>query len=657
MVPSFRQIIILFIFSTLTALFIKSASSQDLNSMSANYYIHHNCSSEDGQFDQGSEYQTNLYYLLSNLTSNSGSTKFYNFSIGENQNKVYGLYLCYYGIDTQLCQNCVQTAQNRILQDCTSNAEAIVWYSLCMLRYANRSIFATNDVSRYHLFKAGPAKYGQYNQKMSQTFISLFDVASSGCLSMASAVTLSILEVNLFLTPQVDCTPDLSKDDCRSCLRTALSRFQTQGHQIGILVQPSCRLVNVFFDLASLLPSGTHFFCLYLKCIQVWYNHKCFLRIVSGRVAFVLRSNEIQPYVTPIRVTSGITAIALTMVAIFIYCMKKRKIAKKPIGLEEIESMENLHIGLDTIKAATGNFSEASKLGQGGFGIVYMGTLGDGQAVAIKRLSNASGQGIREFKTEACLAAKLQHNNLVKVYGYCLEKNEMLLVYEFVPNKSLDRFLFDAKRGAYLKWDTRYKIIVGIARDGEMNPKIADFGLAKLFGGDQTQGNTSRIAGTFGYMAPEYVVSGHISIKSDIFSYGVILLEIVSGLRNRGSNLDEVNLVSYVSSILSEIQDLSLNYNSSIAHASVAVEFLALENNYSTIDVERCIHVGLLCTQDDPSKRPNMASVLIMLNTELRVELSSPTPPLGFPYEHETAVLSESLRIPVEDVITELSPR
>ncbi|KAL2927773.1 Cysteine-rich receptor-like protein kinase 19 [Bienertia sinuspersici] len=619
MVPSFRQIIILFIFSTLTALFIKSASSQDLNSMSANYYIHHNCSSEDGQFDQGSEYQTNLYYLLSNLTSNSGSTKFYNFSIGENQNKVYGLYLCYYGIDTQLCQNCVQTAQNRILQDCTSNAEAIVWYSLCMLRYANRSIFATNDVSRYHLFKAGPAKYGQYNQKMSQTFISLFDVASSGCLSMASAVTLSILEVNLFLTPQVDCTPDLSKDDCRSCLRTALSRFQTQGHQIGILVQP----------------------------IRVT-NKKLYMGI---------------------GVTSGITAIALTMVAIFIYCMKKRKIAKKPTGLEEIESMENLHIGLDTIKAATGNFSEASKLGQGGFGIVYMGTLGDGQAVAIKRLSNASGQGIREFKTEACLAAKLQHNNLVKVYGYCFEKNEMLLVYEFVPNKSLDRFLFDAKRGAYLKWDTRYKIIVGIARgllylhedsspkiihrdlkpsnillDGEMNPKIADFGLAKLFGGDQTQGNTSRIAGTFGYMAPEYVVSGHISIKSDIFSYGVILLEIVSGLRNRGSNLDEVNLVSYVWKLWSEGNQLNLVDT-------------ALENNYSTIDVERCIHVGLLCTQDDPSKRPNMASVLIMLNTELRVELSSPTPPLGFPYEHETAVLSESLRIPVEDVITELSPR
>ncbi|KAL2902751.1 Cysteine-rich receptor-like protein kinase 19 [Bienertia sinuspersici] len=613
MVPSFRQIIILFIFSTLTALFIKSASSQDLNSMSANYYIHHNCSSEDGQFDQGSEYQTNLYYLLSNLTSNSGSTKFYNFSIGENQNKVYGLYLCYYGIDTQLCQNCVQTAQNRILQDCTSNAEAIVWYSLCMLRYANRSIFATNDVSRYHLFKAGPAKYGQYNQKI------LFRVLINGF-----GCNIKYLEVNLFLTPQVDCTPDLSKDDCRSCLRTALSRFQTQGHQIGILVQPSCRLVNVFFDLASLLPSG---------------------------------------------VTSGITAIALTMVAIFIYCMKKRKIAKKPIGLEEIESMENLHIGLDTIKAATGNFSEASKLGQGGFGIVYMGTLGDGQAVAIKRLSNASGQGIREFKTEACLAAKLQHNNLVKVYGYCLEKNEMLLVYEFVPNKSLDRFLFDAKRGAYLKWDTRYKIIVGIARgllylhedsspkiihrdlkpsnillDGEMNPKIADFGLAKLFGGDQTQGNTSRIAGTFGYMAPEYVVSGHISIKSDIFSYGVILLEIVSGLRNRGSNLDEVNLVSYVWKLWSEGNQLNLVDT-------------ALENNYSTIDVERCIHVGLLCTQDDPSKRPNMASVLIMLNTELRVELSSPTPPLGFPYEHETAVLSESLRIPVEDVITELSPR
>ncbi|KAK9681699.1 hypothetical protein RND81_10G021100 [Saponaria officinalis] len=234
--------------------------------------------------------------------------------------------------------------------------------------------------------------------------------------------------------------------------------------------------------------------------------------------------------------------------------------------------MESLHFEFDAIRSATNNFSATNKLGQGGFGIVYMGTLTDGQAVAVKRLSNTSGQGIREFKTEACLAAKLQHKNLVKLFGFCLERNEMLLVYEFVPNKSLDRYLFDPKRSAYLKWQTRYKIVVGIARgllylhedsrpkiihrdlkpsnvllDGEMSAKIADFGMAKLFGGDQTHGNTSRVAGTFGYMAPEYGTTGHFSVKSDIFSYGVILLEILSGMRNNSSDpeIQDENLLNY----------------------------------------------------------------------------------------------------------------
>ncbi|KAL2903509.1 Cysteine-rich receptor-like protein kinase 14 [Bienertia sinuspersici] len=652
MVPIFRPVIFLVCLTFTAVLLLESASCQDLRSITTNFYIHGNCS-DDGQIDQGSEYQTNLYYLLSNLTSNSGSQRFYNFSTGENPNKVYGLYLCYYGIDDQLCQNCIQDAANAILKNCTSSVEAIEWYSLCMLRYANRSIFSINDVSKYHILRAGAAEYGQFNQRLSHKFISLFDGASSSCSSSGSAATVSFLEGNLLMAAQVDCTPDLSQSDCRSCLQTGLGRYQTEGHQFGMLLQPSCALSHVFIGAEILSPAEP--------------NKKLYMGI---------------------GISSGTAAIALTLIAVLIYCLRKRKVAKKPSGLEEIESMENLHIELDAIKAATGNFSEDNKLGQGGFGIVYMGTLGDGEAVAVKRLSNASKQGIREFKTEACLAAKLQHNNLVKVYGFCLEKDEMLLVYEFMPNKSLDRLLFDAKRGAYLTWETRYKIIVGIARgllylhedsspkiihrdlkpsnillNGEMNPKIADFGMAKLFGGDQTQGNTSRIAGTLyllkhineflnitlcsGYMAPEYIASGHISIKSDIFSYGVILLEIVSGLRNRclDPDVQEENLLTYAWKLWNEGNHLKLVDTT-------------LGNNFSSGDIERCIHVGLLCTQEDPSKRPNMTSVLIMLNNQLNIELPSPTSPPVFPYKFETTAASHgSVDIPVEDVITELSPR
>uniref|UniRef100_A0A803N944 Uncharacterized protein n=1 Tax=Chenopodium quinoa TaxID=63459 RepID=A0A803N944_CHEQI len=562
-----------------------------------NVYINGSCSNR--KFEQGGVYQTNLYYLLSNLTSNSDTRKFHNFTTGERPNTVYGLYLCNSGADNQLCRDCIKAASEGILQTCPSSVEAIVWYPLCMLRYANHSIFSINDVNPYFPLIFGPTKYSQFNQQLSNAFIGLFNVASAGCLSLASASTVSQLPGNMLLTSSVDCTPDLRPSDCRSCLQTALGRLHTQGQQYGMILQPSCRLTYTFTETSIFLPKG----------------------------------------------------------------------------LEEIESMENLQIDFETIKSATYNFSDSNKLGQGGFGIVYMGTLADGQAVAIKRLSNASGQGIREFKTEACLAAKLQHKNLVKLFGFCLERDEMLLVYEFVPNKSLDRYLFDAKRGALLKWETRYKIIVGIARgllylhedscpkiihrdlkpsnillDGEMNPKIADFGMAKLFGGDLTQGNcTSRIGGTFGYMAPEYTRTGHFSSKSDIFSYGVILLEIISGNRCLDiNNAQGENLLSYAWRLWNEGAHLNL------------VDSALGKNDFSKDEVERCIQVGLLCTQEDPDKRPNMASVLIMLNTQLNISMTLPFPPPILPYykqEKSADLLGSSGVNPMEDIMTELSPR
>ncbi|KAF2317378.1 hypothetical protein GH714_020996 [Hevea brasiliensis] len=212
---------------------------------------------------------------------------------------------------------------------------------------------------------------------------------------------------------------------------------------------------------------------------------------------------------------------------------------------------------LSTILAATNSFSPANKLGQGGFGVVYKGKLSNGKEVAVKRLSKDSGQGIDEFKNEVLLIAKLQHQNLVKLLGCCIQGEEPMLVYEYMPNKSLDSFLFNETRRSILDWRKRFDIIVGIARgilyihqdsrlkiihrdlktsnillDEEMNPKISDFGLARIFKGDQTHEKTNRIVGTFGYMSPEYVVFGKFSTKSDVFSFGIILLEIITGKRN-----------------------------------------------------------------------------------------------------------------------------
>ncbi|OIT33218.1 g-type lectin s-receptor-like serinethreonine-protein kinase [Nicotiana attenuata] len=218
------------------------------------------------------------------------------------------------------------------------------------------------------------------------------------------------------------------------------------------------------------------------------------------------------------------------------------------------------YIHLETILAATDNFSNANKLGQGGFGPVYKGIFPGQTEIAVKRLSTHSGQGIDEFKNEVTLIAKLQHRNLVRLSGYCINTTEQILLYEYMPNKSLDTFIFHGERCQLLDWEKRYDIILGIARgiaylhhdsrlriihrdlkasnvllDEEMNPKISDFGLARIVEGKGTEANTKKVVGTYGYMSPEYALDGLFSIKSDVFSFGVVLLEIVSGRRNTGT--------------------------------------------------------------------------------------------------------------------------
>eukprot|EP00257_Ricinus_communis_P026367 XP_025013781.1 G-type lectin S-receptor-like serine/threonine-protein kinase At4g03230 [Ricinus communis] len=234
---------------------------------------------------------------------------------------------------------------------------------------------------------------------------------------------------------------------------------------------------------------------------------------------------------------------------------------------DESKAIDVPFFDLESISAATNKFSNANKLGQGGFGPVYKATYPGGEAIAVKRLSSCSGQGLEEFKNEVVLIAKLQHRNLVRLLGYCVEGNEKMLLYEYMPNKSLDSFIFDRKLCVLLNWEMRYNIIVGIARgllylhqdsrlriihrdlktsnillDEEMNPKISDFGLARIFGGKETAANTNRVVGTYGYIAPEYALDGLFSFKSDVFSFGVVVLEIISGKRNTGFYQPEKSL-------------------------------------------------------------------------------------------------------------------
>ncbi|KAL8112915.1 hypothetical protein AgCh_020286 [Apium graveolens] len=296
------------------------------------------------------------------------------------------------------------------------------------------------------------------------------------------------------------------------------------------------------------------------------------------------------------------------------------------------------HFSFSSISAATNNFSPENKLGEGGFGPVYKGNLIDGNSVAVKRLSQRSGQGLQELRNETVLIAKLQHRNLVRIVGCCIEQDEKILIYEYLPNKSLDLFIFDPSKQFLLDWSRRVQIIEGIAQgllylhkhsrlrivhrdmkasnillDDEMNPKISDFGMARIFGEDELQANTNRIVGTYGYMSPEYAMEGLFSVKSDVFAFGVLLLEILSGKKNTGfRDSDCLSLLGYAWGLWKTERVLDL-IDSNLELPS---SFLPL----------RYIHVGLLCVQESPADRPTMSDVIAMFSNEL-IQLSSPNRP------------------------------
>uniref|UniRef100_A0A8I6WWJ4 Receptor-like serine/threonine-protein kinase n=2 Tax=Hordeum vulgare subsp. vulgare TaxID=112509 RepID=A0A8I6WWJ4_HORVV len=285
----------------------------------------------------------------------------------------------------------------------------------------------------------------------------------------------------------------------------------------------------------------------------------------------------------------------------------------------------------ETIRAATGGFHPENEIGRGGFGIVYKGQMQDGQKIAVKKLStNNRVQGMKEFKNDVDLIARLQHRNLVRLLGCCIHYSDRILVYEYMSNKSLDNFIFDLRRRATLSWKTRMDIILGVARgllylhqdsrhtmihrdlkaanvllNGEMVAKISDFGIAKLFSNiDDNQDSTvtERIVGTFGYMAPEYAMDGMVSFMQDVYSFGVLLLEIVSGRRNQRN----FNLIAHAWKLFEENKSLKLldpTVRDDCSHEELE-------------QAATCIQVGLLCVQESPSQRPQMAVVIPMLSQQ-----------------------------------------
>ncbi|WCJ20318.1 cysteine-rich RLK (RECEPTOR-like protein kinase) 25 [Euphorbia peplus] len=581
-------------------------------------------------FTENSSYAVNLNQTLSSLISNSNRTiGFYKTSAGQGPNDVFGLFLCRGDASIAQCQTCVANGTDGIRRRCPDRVEAVIWYDFCLLRYSNGSLDSMADRPVAYVWSGQNISYqARFNDVLAS---GMREAATAAAMAADGEKKFAVKEVNFTafqtLYNLAQCTPDLSAGACIQCLDKAISQLPRccNGITGGRVLMPSC---NIRYD------------------VFMFYNVSATLPEILSPPPFpvVLPPPPPSPSLAEssggISTTTIVAVVAPISVSVLLFCLGcifHRKRAKKKsntvpgdaTGTDEITTVESLQVDLDTIQVATNNFSEDNKLGQGGFGAVYKGLLPNRQEIAVKKLSVGSLQGSREFKNEVLLLAKLQHRNLVRLIGFCLEGEEKILVYEYVPNKSLDFFLFDEEKRGQLYWSRRYKIVGGIARgilylhedsrlriihrdlkasnillDSDMNAKISDFGMARMFVVDQTQGNTSRIVGTYGYMSPEYAMHGQFSVKSDMYSFGVLVLEIICGKKN--SSLYQIdgayNLVSYVWRHWRE---------------GTQVEVLdpILAYSYSRNEVLRCIQIGLLCVQEDPADRPTMATVVLMLNS------------------------------------------
>ncbi|KAF3451652.1 hypothetical protein FNV43_RR07748 [Rhamnella rubrinervis] len=582
-----------------------------------------NCNDDAGYFTNTSIYNQNLINLLSSFSSDTHNNfGFYNSSLGQNPNdKVNAIALCRGDVVPNECRDCLNETSRRVFENCPNRKEAIIWGERCLVRYSNSSIFFTKQDVPIRLLPSphASANAQQYKQTLNPLVEHLRINAASGNSSSKFAFGYRKVSDGEDIFALVQCTPDLSERDCSDCLENSTLQIPAccGGKSGGRILKPSCTLR-------------------YEK--ESFYNESTVGGGPQGGTGKRNTSRTVLIIVIPC-----VIAVILIILGICISFFKTRKPKKKLLTSEEIGSMESLQYDFSTIRAATDYFSESNKLGEGGFGAVYKGRLSDGRYIAVKRLSKISQQGDLEFKNEVILVAKLQHRNLVRLLGFCLENSERLLIYEFVPNASLDNFIFDPINRSHLHWDRRYKIIRDIARgilylhedsrlriihrdlkpsnillDAEMNPKISDFGMARIFGVDQTRGNTSRIVGTYGYMSPEYAMHGQFSIKSDVYSFGVLIFEIISGKRNSSfyqSDCDE-DLLSYAWKLWKE-------------GAPSALADPTLRDSYSENEVRRCIHLGLLCVQEDPNDRPTMESIVMMLNS-YSVTLPVPRQPAFF---------------------------
>ncbi|CAM0149496.1 unnamed protein product [Urochloa decumbens] len=607
--------------------------------------------------DASSAYDNTVLELISALRANasispalfaSGSA-----SVGAGgTDTVYGLVLCRGDVSASDCFDCGTLAVQYMQSICNRTRDAALVYNQCYVRVAATDFLAsTNNTGLVYLISGKNISRG--------VDVAAYDAAVTRLLNATARRAVAQPSPKMFATGQLvgmdprvpniwsmaQCAADLSPAQCQRCLDDLVAQWWDQFPLNGDGARIAGSRCNLRSELGDVFYIGSPMVKLQMngEAAAPAPSADVVLATVGGKVN---SSGKLLAIILP---TAFVTVVA-AITTLYVWNLRKNRRSRRTklahrthTAVDDFESIQSTLLALSSLQVATNNFDESNKLGEGGFGAVYKGDL-YGQEVAVKRLSKGSGQGLEELKNELVLVAKLHHKNLVRLEGFCLEEGERLLVYEYMTNKSLDTILFDPEEKRRLDWRKRFNIIEGIARglqylhedsqkkivhrdmkasnvllDADMNPKIGDFGLAKLFGQDQTRDVTSRIVGTFGYMSPEYVMRGQYSTKSDVFSFGILVIEIVTGRSNTGHFLDEKNedIISIVwrhwneGTIAEMIDD-------------------CLGRNYSETEVLKCIHIGLLCLQQNSMDRPTMSDVMVMLNGDLTSSLPPAARPTFF---------------------------
>ncbi|XP_068641367.1 cysteine-rich receptor-like protein kinase 42 [Aristolochia californica] len=517
---------------------------------------------------------------------------------------VYGLAQCFDHLSHMDCLLCFAECRTR-LPRCLPSTSARFFLDGCFLRYDNYSFYEefedkVNDKSICgETEMVGGEKLGElWTNLVNVTALATTTAVQNGGFAMVEKKG----ESGNSLYGMAQCWKSLDIKGCRECLTNA-------GKDIkGCFPRTEARVLNA----------------------------GCYMRYSTEKLPEAVQDNQDDKHGTPkvgviVAVVTSVTII--TLLSICGACVGYRRIAKKRKELKRLGKLSSvvihssLNFKYETLEKATNYFDASRKLGQGGSGSVYKGTLSDGTVVAVKRLFFNTTQWVEEFFNEVNLISGVEHRNLVKLLGCSIEGPESLLIYEYVPNKSLDHMLFDKGKSQFLSWQQRLDIIVGIAEglaylhsgvktriihrdikssnillDENLNPKIADFGLVRGFSADKTHLSTG-IAGTLGYMAPEYLVRGQLTDKADVYSFGVLILEITCGRKN-------TVYAQETGSILSTVWK---NYRSNNLTESVDPR---LNGNFPEKRARDVLQIGLLCTQALVSLRPSMYEVVNMLTSE-----------------------------------------